>query len=196
MHMQELYHYSGHWDHLCTSCNAAISGWQGLCLGGAESLLCSLADGLEQSYKCLFPQFEMGVACNYGKGMERQCCCSILFYIVLGVYCKPWCCIVFYISFYCTVVGHLAAWYPLFMVGERHLPTPRSKQRQVFGDMFVRFVVLCGCRVQSVKYVILIVQKLRGAFQMIKRNIDGIGYQRPKGSEFIRVRPIGNDVRP
>ena len=35
-------------DHLCTACNAAISGWQGLCLGGTESLLRSLADCLEQ----------------------------------------------------------------------------------------------------------------------------------------------------
>lgn len=48
----------------------------------------------------------------------------------------------FFISFYCTVVGHLAAWYAVFMVGERRLPTPRSKQRQVFGDMFVRLVVV------------------------------------------------------
>ena len=49
---------------------------------------------------------------------------------------------------------------------------------------------------QSVTYVISIVKKLGGAFQMIKRNLDGIGYQRPKASAFIRVRPIGNDVRP
>ena len=76
-----------------------------------------------------FLNLRWGVACNYGKGMERQCCCSILFYIVLGFYCKPWCCIVFYISFYCTVVWPLGSLVS-FVHGRRKAPTYTKKQTE------------------------------------------------------------------